>query len=174
VEDRADEMGWSAGILYVVVNDEDEEERRENFVQNHRTITLEQVVTSELQHINGGERKTQDTFMLYRCLMALLASEAKKKIMIWQEQYHIGQPKASSGVALLKVRIRESHLDTNATTNQIRTKLSSLDTFVMTVDSNIGKFNQYVKLLIQSLTARNQSTLDLFDQPFQGIWSGER
>jgi hypothetical protein len=168
VEDRADEMGWSAGILNVAVNAEGEEERRENFVQNYGTITLEQVVTSELQHINGGERKTQDTYMLYRCLMASLTSEAKKKIMIWQEQYHIGQPKASSGVALLKVIIRESHLDTNATTNQIRTKLSSLDTYIMTVDSDIGKFNQYVKLLIQSLTARNQSTSDLLINLFKG------
>ena len=81
VEDRADEMGWSAGILNVAVNAEGEEERRENFIQNYGTITLEQVVTSELQHINGGERKTQDTYMLYRCLMASLTSEAKKKIM---------------------------------------------------------------------------------------------
>ena len=168
VEDRADEMGWSAGILDVRVNAEGEEERRENFIQNYGTVTLEQVVASELQYINGRERKTQDTYMLYRCLMASLTSEAKKKIMIWQEQSHVGQPKASSGVALFKIIIRESHLDTNATTNQIRTKLSSLDTYIMTVDSDIGKFNQYVKLLIQSLTARNQSTSDLLINLFKG------
>ena len=168
VKDRADEMGWSAGILDVRVNAEGEEERRENFIQNYGTVTLEQVVASELQYINGRERKTQDTYMLYRCLMASLTSEAKKKIMIWQEQSHVGQPKASSGVALFKIIIRESHLDTNATTNQIRTKLSSLDTYIMTVDSDIGKFNQYVKLLIQSLTARNQSTSDLLINLFKG------
>jgi hypothetical protein len=81
VEDRADEMGWSAGILNDAVNAEGEEERRENSVQNYGTITLKQVVTSELQHINGGERKkTQDTYMLYWCLMALLTSKAKKSL----------------------------------------------------------------------------------------------
>ena len=37
----------------------------------------------------------------------------------------------------------------------------------MTVDSNIGKFNQYVKLLIQSLTVRNQSTSDLLINLFK-------
>jgi hypothetical protein len=30
----------------------------------------------------------------------------------------------------------------------------------MTIDSDIGRFNQYVKLLVQSLTARNQTTND--------------
>jgi hypothetical protein len=112
-------MRWdvSPGILNIAVNAKGEEESTENFVQNYGTITLEQVVTAELQHINGGERKTQDTYIMYRCLMASLISEAKKKIMIWQ-------------------------FDTNATTKQIRTKLSSLDTYVMTVDSDVGKFNQ--------------------------------
>ena len=33
VEDRADEMGWSTGILNVKVNAESEEERRENFMK---------------------------------------------------------------------------------------------------------------------------------------------
>lgn len=73
----------------------------------------------------------------------------------------------ASGVALLKVIIQQSHLDINATTNQIRTKLSSLDTYIMTIDSNIVCFNQYVKL-IQSLTARIQNTSDLFINLFKG------
>lgn len=57
----------------------------------------------------------------------------------------------NSGVALLKVVIRKHHLDTNATTsNQIRTKLSTPDTYIATtIDSKYGKFNQYVKLMIQ-------------------------
>jgi hypothetical protein len=102
--------------------------------------------------------------------MASLSSEAKKKVMIWADQYQINieDSKYSSGVALLKVIIRESHLDTNATTNQIRTKLSTLDMYITTVNSDIGKFNQYVKLLVQSLTARNQSTSDLLINLFKG------
>jgi hypothetical protein len=38
----------------------------------------------------------------------------------------------------------------------------------LTVDSNISKFNQYVKLLVQSLTARNQKTSDLLINLFKG------
>jgi predicted Mrr-cat superfamily restriction endonuclease len=106
--------------------------------------------------------------MLYKFLMASLTSKAKKKVLIWSNQYKIGENKTSSGVALLKIIIRESHLNTNATTNQIQTNLSSLDTYITTIDSDIGQFNQYVKLLVQSLTARNQLTSDLLINLFKG------
>lgn len=40
--------------------------------------------------------------------------------------------------------------------------------YITTVNCDIGKFNQYVKLLVQSLTARNQSTSDLLINLFKG------
>ena len=171
VEDRANEMGWMEGILDIVTSDEDEEvEEVENLIINYGTLTLEQVTESEKRYITLEQRKAQDTYMLYHCLMASLSDEAKQKVLIWKDQYQIeiNDRKYSSGVALLKVIIRESHLDTNATTNQIRTKLSNLDEYITTVNCDIGKFNQYVKLLIQSLTARNQSTSDLLINLFKG------
>jgi hypothetical protein len=161
VRDRADEMGWTEGILGITLNAGEDDEREENFMENYGTLTLEQVVESELQYIDERGRLAQDTYMLYKCLMASLTDDAKKKVSIWSNQYRIGEDNQVSGVALLKVIIRESHLDTNATTNQIRTKLSTLDTYILTINSDIGRFNQYVKLLLQSLTARNQTTNDL-------------
>ena len=141
---------------------------KENLSENYGTITLEQVIKSELQHINEQGREAQDTYymLLYKSLMASLLNTAKKKISLWSEQYRISDNEdLCSGVELLKIIIRESHLDTNATTNQI---LSNLDNYILTVDSDIGKFNQYVKLLIQSLTARNQKTSDLLINLFKG------
>jgi hypothetical protein len=170
VQDRAMEMGWMDGILNVTTNPGEEVPDEENMLENYGTITLEQVIESERTYIGSHVRKAQDTYMLYQCLMASLTSEAKKKVMIWADQYQVETDGAryNSGVALLKIVIRESHLDTNATTNQIRTKLSTLDTYIITIDSDIGKFNQYVKLLIQSLSARNQTTSDLLINLFKG------
>jgi hypothetical protein len=170
VQDRAMGMGWMDGILNVTTNPGEDEPEEENILENYGTITLEQVIASERTYIAEQQRKAQDTYMLYQCLMASLTSEAKKKVMIWADQYQIEIDGAryNSGVALLKIVIRESHLDTNATTNQIRTKLSTLDTYIITIDSDIGKFNQYVKLLIQSLSARNQTTSDLLINLFKG------
>ena len=169
VQDRADEMGWSDSILNITLEvDDDGDPVQEYLIENYGTISLEQVIESELQYIDEQGREAQDTYMLYKCLMASLSCNAKKKVSLWSNQYRIGDDEVCSGVALLKIIIRESHLDTNATTNQIRTKLSSLDMYITTIDSDIGRFNQYVKLLVQSLAARNQTTSDLLINLFKG------
>ena len=167
VRDRADEMGWTEGILTITLNAGEDDEREENFMENYGTLTLKQVVESKLQYINEQGRLAQNTYMLYKCPMASLTDEAKKKVSIWSNQYRIGEDNQVSGMALLKVIIRESHLDMNTTTNQNRTKLLSLDTYIVTINSDIGSFNQYVKLLLQSLTARNQTTNNLLINLFK-------
>ena len=179
VEDRAVEMGWMDGILDIPVDEkgnkgdekkDDDSNEYSNIIANYGTLTLEQVIVHERAYIGKTSRAAQDTYMLYQCLMSSLASDAKKRIMLWSEQYQIeiDGTKFSSGVALLKVIIRESHLDTNATTNSIRTKLSNLDSYMRSVDNDIGKFNQHVKLLVQSLAARSQTTSDLLINLFKG------
>ena len=172
VQDRASEMGWMDGILNVDITEEgdEDEETLSNLIENYGTLTLEQVIAHEEEYINTESREAQDTYMLYQCLMSSLSPEAKKKIMLWSEQYQLDMDdtKYSSGVALLKVIIRESHLDTNATSNSIRTKLSNLDVYIKTIDCDIGMFNQHVKLLVQSLAARNQTTSDLLINLFKG------
>ena len=172
VYDRADEMGWTKGILKIGAEDDEDEEgnRRENLIDHYGSITLERIIETEEENVVDQGRKAQDTYMLYKCLMASLTADARKKVTIWSDQYRIGDRDDSTcgGVALLKIIIRESHLDTNATTNQIRTKLSNLDSYILTIDSDIGRFNQYVKLLVQSLTARNQTTSDLLINLFKG------
>jgi hypothetical protein len=171
VKDRSDEMGWTMSILNITKTDAQGAQKVEDIMKNYGTITLEDVDSSERTYIQGQNRQAQNTYMLYKCLMASLNSnEAKKKIKICSDQYAI--EKKSAEVALLKVILRKRHLDTNATTNQIQTKLSSLDQYIATVDSDIGRFNQHVKLLIQSLNARNQTTSDLLINLFKGYGAG--
>ena len=86
VRDRANEMGWMEGILNVRMNDDDEHPVHENLLDNYGRISLEQVKTSEGLYIGEEDRKAQDTYMLYRCLMASLSSYAKKRITIWSDQ----------------------------------------------------------------------------------------
>jgi hypothetical protein len=169
VQDRADEVGWTETIMNVTIDADTPEERDENFIDNYGTITLEQIVISELQYIEeDGSRPRQDSYMLYKCLMSSLTVEARRKVSLWSTQYRIGEGNVCSGMALLKVIVRESHLDTNATTNQIRTKLSNLDQYILTIDGDIGKFNDHVKSLVQALAARNQTTTDLLINLFKG------
>ena len=76
-----------------------------------------------------------------------------------EELYKFGR--RQGGACLLKVLIRESYLDSNATSSMIRIKLSNLDEYIVQVKHDIGKFNNYVKVLVETLRARGETTSDL-------------
>jgi hypothetical protein len=104
--------------------------------------------------------------MLFHCIMNSLSPSGLTKVVTLESQY-----KAKvlySGNLLLKVVIRESHLDTNATSTSIRKQLSSLDTYLPTIGNDITKLNQYVKLLVAGLQARGEKCEDLMHHIFKG------
>ena len=93
------------------------------------------------------------------------------KIESWEEEYLIVNDqgtKVPSGNFLPKMIIRESHLDTNATTQFIHMKISNLDEYMAKIGSDIMKFNGYVKLLENSLAARGQKGEALLMHLFKG------
>jgi hypothetical protein len=66
IQDRADKMGWSDGIMNIMLEVTDKNQPvQEKLINNYGTISLDQVVKSKLQYINEQGRKAQDTFMLY-------------------------------------------------------------------------------------------------------------
>jgi hypothetical protein len=75
-----------------------------------------------------------------------------------------------SGTALLKVIIGISHIDTStmATVSQLRTRLSLLDSYMVSVQSDVDKFNLYVQMCLESLFARGETTQDLMVNLFKG------
>ena len=98
--------------------------------------------------------------------MATLTKEAQARMMLFAEQYTVhGHP---AGTALLKLVIMESYIDTNATTKFIREHLSSLDKYMVTIKSDIEKFNHYVKNQLDSLHAHGETTQDLLSNLFKG------
>ena len=70
--------------------------------------------------------------------------------------------KVGDGVKVhVRVREGESYLDSNATSSMIRIKLANLDEYIVQVKHDIGKFNNYVKVLVETLRARGETTSDL-------------
>ena len=72
------------------------------------------------------------------------------------------------GLMLLKVIIRESDIDTQATAAFILQQLASLDEYIGTVDSNIKKFNSHVKSLTRDLEHRHQQSTEVLTNLFMG------
>jgi len=81
--------------------------------------------------------------------------------------YTIGTNARMSGACLRKILIRESHLDSNATSSMIRFKLSNLDDYLSEIDNDINNFHKYVKVLIDNLHARGETTHDLLANLFK-------
>ena len=166
---RAQEFGWDNipnGILMVPSDSDNMLSEGENLIDNYGKISLEDIRIYEESYLTLPCRPAQDSFMLFKCLMNSITKTGKDKVTIWKAQYTVNTH--ASGNLLLKIIIRESHLDTNATTSNIRTKLSNLDTYVMTIGCDITKFNGYVKLLTESLAARGESMNDLLEFLFKG------
>ena len=130
---------------------------------------MEMIHNYDNTFIHHQTREAQDSMMLYECLMNSLCKEARDTITTSKDEYFLGDK--PSGSSLLKLIIQESHIDTNATIDTIRKKLSSLDAYMPAIDYNIKVFNEYVKNQVQALAARGQSTTDLLTNIFKAYMS---
>ena len=163
IRERARKFGWDQGIMRIP--DEDGNNPR-LLLDHYGSISIGEVREHERSYISTHTRDAQDTYLLYECIMNSLSPEAKAKVSIWRDNYWVdGLP---SGNLLLKIVIRECHLDTNATITSIRQRLASLDTYLPTVDYDIGKLNMYVKAMLDQLAARGERSTDMLSNLFTG------
>ena len=167
---RAQAFGWSDDGVGITQIPDDLDNLAEttytDLIRNYGQISISHIRANELTYINTRTRAAEDTTMLYHCIMNSITSEAMDVVTIWKHDYMI-QDKPS-GTLLLKVILRESHIDTNATEASIRTKLSNLDQNMSTINNDISKFNAYVRHLQLSLAARGAQSGDLLSNLFKG------
>ena len=115
--DRATEFQWNDDAVGIIrIPDHPiTPTKYKNLLTNHEELDLDGVLRFEESYINTPTRAAQDMNMLHHCLIGSLSKGGRTKVMVWEEQYKIkGKP---SGNLLLKIIIRESHLDSNETTN---------------------------------------------------------
>jgi hypothetical protein len=130
-----------------------------NSIADYGRTSLAQVTAWESTFINNNDRRSQNSKMMYDLLMNSLSTQGIQRIQVWQDQYHLNQE--DSGGCLLKVIIRESYLDSNATVSTLRLNLSSLDEYIKENGSDLVAFNAYVQSQVDGLAARGQTTMDL-------------
>ena len=166
--DRATEYQWNNDVLGILVIPDQRilPMKYTNLLTNQGELDLEDVLRFEKSYINSPTRAAQDTNMLYHCLIGSLSKLGRTKVMVCEDQYKIKG--RLSGDLLLKIIIRESHLDNNATTASIRNQFISLDHFITTVGCDITKFNTHVQLLLGGLTKRRDDAWFTV-KPVQGL-----
>jgi len=168
LSDRAIQYGWE-DILYVPEDIADANTEYNDLLSNYGMVTLAQIADHAATYAETDTRSAQNSMMLYQCLSNSITKEVKAKTMLRQNEYYVGN--TPCGAAYLKIIIREAQIDTRATVLHLRGKLSSLDSYISTISYDIVKFNEYVKDLMDSLTARGETTHDLLANLFKAYKS---
>jgi hypothetical protein len=158
---RADIYGWND--ILEIPNEADDDYI--HMLKQYGSVSLRQVQEHARKYIQVHCRAAQDSQQLADCILSSLTVEARNTITLYDDEYTI-QGKVS-GTCLLKVVIRESHIDTNATTRILREELNKLDSYMVSIDSDISKFNEHVKDILEKLHARGQTTHDLLSNLFR-------
>ena len=169
VEGRALRFGWRDAILEIPNDIANPLGGTKNLLTHYGELTLEHLRAWEGTYLHGMSRAAQDTAHLHLCLMNSLTQAGKDKVRLWSDQFILNW--RESGILLLKIIIRESHLDTNTTTNLIRTQLCNLDEYIITIGCDIIKFNEHVKRLLEQLKARGGEPHDLLTNLFKAYAS---
>jgi hypothetical protein len=130
-----------------------------NSILDYGRTTLEQVTNWERTFIALDTRASQDSKMMFEILSNSLSTTGLKRIQVWKNQYSING--LDSGGCMLKVIIRESYLDSNATVSTLKMNLANLDDYIRDNGSDLVAFNAYVQSQLDGLAARGETTSDL-------------
>jgi hypothetical protein len=168
VRDRAIAHEWNNILL--IPKDGNETESRD-LIDSYGELSYNDVRAHALTYVDTESREAQDSFMLYLCIMSSLTKTAQRQVRIRGKQHSFQLAETGCGPLLLKVVIMVSHVDTRATINSVRTKMSNLDQTMRSLESDIEKFNEYVIGLVEQLQARGQETQDLLVNLFKGYKS---
>ena len=141
-----------------------------NLIQQYGQISTQRIRIYEQYIYDHDNRVKQQLYQLYKCLMNSLSVEGDATIKLWKEQFIYPDENGNiihGGLSLLKIIIRESSVDANASTEALRRRLTKLDEFAMAVKGNIPKINAEAKLIQDGLHARGHTTTEMLTNLFK-------
>ena len=101
--------------------------------------------------MDANSHQAQNNVQLYHCMLNSLTKAGKLKILAESQKYHTRE--SPCGPLLFKLLMQKAIIDTRATATMFRDNLSSLDTYMSSVNSDVKRFNDYVKLNSEGLKA---------------------
>jgi hypothetical protein len=152
---RAQTNGWNGSIFAVA----DPLGDTHDFLTNHGVMRLSHVREHALTCVGTKSRAAQDSMQLGIAIVKSVLVAGFNKITVRAEDCTVLD--LISGVALVKIGIGISHIDTQATTSFIRGELSSLDLCLPKIRFDIGVLNNHIQTLMKSLHAHGETTCDL-------------
>jgi len=174
LSERANKSGWNLTEADVImINDSSTPAIQRNIITEYGRLTVAEITAAVQGWITEESRRAQNNMQMFTCIMASLTKEGRIKILAEQDKYHVGEGtnRRACAALLFKLLMQKAIIDTRATASLLRENLSSLDTYMSTVKSNIEQFNKYVKVNWEGLKARGESCDDLMINLFKGYQS---
>jgi hypothetical protein len=170
--ERAGNQGWDLTGANII-NVPDAAGTMHNLIRNYGQLTTDEIRAHALTYAFHENRLSQNNMQMFNCIMNTLTKTGMTKILAEREKYYVQQPNhpentRPSGALLFKLLMQKAIIDTRATASLLRENLSSLDTHMSVVKSNIEDFNKYVKENYEGLKARGERCDDLMVNLFKG------
>ena len=157
--------GWGP-ILNIPVDPSALQHNTSSLLTQYGTISHESLVAHADTYISVNSYNAQHAQWMYHCIMGSLTTMGKTKVILCSSKYmHAGR---FSGPLLLKVIIQETSVNSNASFRQIRDNLTSLDSYMRFIKSDILAFNMHVRSLLDTLHSCGETTNDLLSNLFRG------
>jgi hypothetical protein len=174
LSERANKSGWNlAGADIIMTYDSSTPVIQRNIITEYGRLTIAKIAAVVEGWITDESRHAQNNMQMFTCIMASLTKEGCIKILAKQDKYHVGEGAICHACTalLFKLLMQKAIINTRVTASLLCKNLSSLNTYMSMVKSNIEQFNKYVKVNWEGLKACGESCDDLMINLFKGYQS---
>ena len=130
--------------------------RMVNLVLEYGSVTLQGLMTQALNCVSIVTRVSQNTYHMKEALMISITRELRQRIIIDIDKARVND--IGNVSMMCKLIMLECLIDTPATMMRLRKKFLTLDHYMVTVQGNVDKFNQYVRNLNIVLWTKGKHT----------------
>jgi hypothetical protein len=155
---RASESAWDATGA-AILNIPDSNGTRRNVISEYGLLSAQNIRDHASTYHTRQTRQAQNGVQMGQCLINSTTEAGKLNIMKESDAYYVDG--ILSGTLLLKLILKKAIIDSRATSANLREQLTTLDSYMASVDCNVELFNQHVKEVVAGLRARGESTDEL-------------
>jgi hypothetical protein len=144
---------------------------QKNLIKHYEELTRQQVQQQALTYLGTGDRRDQNSDMIFNCLCKSITKEVLTTVFAEPERYMfvLAIESLKGGPCFLKAVIDRTYMNMLANTAKTRENLVSLKEYMESLpESNITEFNKYVKNQLETLAAGGETTSDLITNLFKG------
>jgi hypothetical protein len=161
---RASESAWDATGADIL-NIPDSNGAHCNVISEYGLLSAHDIRDHVSTYHTRQTRQAQNGVQMGQCLLNSMTEAGKLKIMKESDAYFVDG--ILYGTLLLKLILKNAIIDSRATSANLREQLTTLDSYMASVDCNIELFNQHIKEVVSGLRERGESTDELIVKLFK-------